>query len=90
MSKIYLLPYQEVAISSWVRETAQQQQGDIRFQALALLTPQESVEAYNVNLFDDGNLLAVHAKQITVMPKDIKLACKIWEDMVKYLPVLIW
>jgi histone H3/H4 len=35
---------------------------------------QEAVEAYNVGLFEDTNLCAVHAKTVTVMPKDMQLA----------------
>ena len=40
-----------------------------------------------VNLFEDAYLCTIHAKIITLMPKDIQLAQKIWGDMVKYLPV---
>ena len=35
---------------------------------------QEAAEAYLVGLFEDSNLCAIHAKQITIMPKDIQLA----------------
>ena len=70
----------------WVREIAQEEWGDLRFQALALLTLQEVAEAYIVNLFEDANLCAVHVKCITLMPKDIQLAHRIWGEMVKCLP----
>ena len=65
----------------------QQQKGDLYFQATALLTLQEVMEAYVVNLFEDTSLCAIHTKCITVMPKDIQLACRIKRDMAKYLPV---
>ena len=38
---------------------------------------QEAAEAYLVGLFEDTNLCAIHAKRVTIMPKDIKLARKI-------------
>ena len=61
----------------WVREIVQEQWGNLRFQALALLILQEMAEAYIINLFEDAKLCAVHAKHITFMPKDIQLACRI-------------
>ena len=35
---------------------------------------QEASEAYLVSLFEDTNLCAIHAKHVTIMPKDIQLA----------------
>ncbi len=34
-------------------------------------------EAYLVGLFEDTNLAAIHAKRVTIMPKDIQLARRI-------------
>ena len=34
----------------------------------------EAAEAYVVSLFEDTNLCAIHAKRVTIMPKDIQLA----------------
>lgn len=39
--------------------------------------PQEASEAYLVGLFEDTNLCAIHAKRVTIMPKDIQLARRI-------------
>ena len=47
---------------------------ELRFQNSAIGALQEAVEAYLVGLFEDTNLCAIHAKQITIMPKDIQLA----------------
>jgi histone H3 len=47
---------------------------DLRFQSLAVLALQEASEAYMVGLFEDTNLCAVHAKRVTIMPRDIYLA----------------
>lgn len=38
---------------------------------------QEAAEAYLVSLFEDTNLCAIHAKRVTIMPKDIQLARRI-------------
>ncbi len=38
---------------------------------------QEAAEAYLVGLFEDTNLCAIHAKRVTIMPKDIQLARRI-------------
>jgi histone H3 len=42
------------------------------------LALQEAAEAYLVGLFEDTNLCAIHAKRVTIMPKDIQLARHIW------------
>ena len=44
-----------------------------RFQSTSLLAMQESVEAFSVGLFKDANLCAIHAKRVTIMPKDMQL-----------------
>ncbi|KAF8539211.1 histone-fold-containing protein [Trichophaea hybrida] len=49
----------------------------IRFQSHALLALQEATEAFLVHLFEDANLLAIHARRVTVMQKDIQLARRI-------------
>ena len=49
----------------------------VRFQSMALAALQEAVENFLVGLFEDVNLLAVHAKRVTVMPRDIRLALRI-------------
>mgnify|MGYP001559138690 CR=1 FL=1 len=66
------LPFQRL-----IREIAQSQRGDMRFQSHALLALQEAAEAYLVGLFEDANLCAIHAKRVTIFPKDIALARRI-------------
>ena len=51
--------------------------GKISFQTDAIKALQESCEAYLVGLFEDTNLCAIHAKRVTIMPKDIQLARRI-------------
>uniref|UniRef100_U5GK72 Core Histone H2A/H2B/H3 domain-containing protein n=1 Tax=Populus trichocarpa TaxID=3694 RepID=U5GK72_POPTR len=48
-----------------------------RFQSSAVAAFQEAAEAYLVGLFEDTNLCAIHAKRVTIMPKDIQLARRI-------------
>ena len=50
---------------------------DLRFQGTAILALQEASESYLVGLFEDTNLCAIHAKRVTIMPKDIQLARRI-------------
>ena len=50
---------------------------DLRFEGAALLALQEAAEAYLIALLEDSNLLAIHAKRVTIMPKDIQLARRI-------------
>ena len=57
-----------------VREVAQDFKSDLRFNDNAIMALQEASEAYLVGLFEDSNKCALHAKRVTVMPKDIQLA----------------
>ena len=50
---------------------------DVRFQSTAMLALQEASEAYLVGLFEDSNHCALHAKRVTIMPKDMQLARRI-------------
>jgi histone H3 len=63
-----------------VREIAQNFKTDLRFQSSAVMALQEASESYLVGLFEDTNLCAVHAKRVTIMPKDIQLARHIREE----------
>ncbi|KAF5185289.1 histone H3 [Thalictrum thalictroides] len=66
------LPFQRL-----VRELAQEYKADLRFQSHAVLALQEASEAYLVGLFEDTNLCAIHAKRVTILPKDMQLARRI-------------
>ncbi|ORY34901.1 histone H3 [Naematelia encephala] len=63
------LPFQRL-----VREIAQDFKTDLRFQSSAVMALQEASEAYLVSLFEDTNLAAIHAKRVTIQPKDMALA----------------
>ena len=66
------MPFQRL-----VREIAIDFKSDLRFQSKAILALQEASEAYLVGLFEDTNLCAIHAKRVTIFPKDISLARRI-------------
>ena len=66
------LPFQRL-----VREIASDFKTDLMFQSQAILALQEASEAYLVGLFEDTNLVAIHAKRVTILPKDIQLARRI-------------
>ncbi|KAL7056905.1 hypothetical protein AAHC03_019215 [Spirometra sp. Aus1] len=48
-----------------------------RWQGIAIDALQEAAEALLVTLFSDANLCALHAKRVTVMPKDFFLLRKL-------------
>ena len=66
------LPFQRL-----VREVARDFNTEIRFQSLAILALQEAAEDYLISLFQDTNLCAIHAKRVTITPKDMALARRI-------------
>jgi histone H3 len=69
------LPFQRL-----IREIASDFKTDLRFQSSAVLALQEASESYIVSLFEDTNLCAIHAKRVTIMPKDMQLARRIRGD----------
>lgn len=66
------LPFQRL-----VREIAQDFHSDLKFQSHAILALQEASEVYLVGVFEDTNLCALHAKRVTIFPKDMQLARRI-------------
>ena len=66
------LPFQRL-----VREIAGEFKHDLRFQSSAVIALQEASEAYLVGLFEDTNLACIHAKRVTIMPRDVQLARRI-------------
>ncbi|KAK0189181.1 histone 3 [Armillaria mellea] len=57
-----------------IRKLPFQRLTDLRFQSSAVMALQEAAEAYLVSLFEDTNLAAIHAKRVTIQPKDLALA----------------
>ena len=50
---------------------------DFQIASAAVGALQDAAEAYLIGLFKDTNLCAIHAKRVTIMPKDIQLARRI-------------
>ena len=68
----------KLPFSRLVREIAQEVgKTDLRFQGSAIICLQEAAEAFLVSLLEDANLCAIHAKRVTIMPKDVQLARRI-------------
>jgi histone H3 len=57
-----------------VREIAQEFKSDLRFQTSAISALREAAEGYLTSLFGDTQLCAIHAKRVTIQPKDMQLA----------------
>ena len=65
----------------WViYEIMQGIRNDLRIQAVAIKGLQEASEAYLVGLFEDSNLCTIHAKWVTIMPRDVQLARRICRE----------
>ena len=60
-----------------VCEVAQDFKTDLHFQRQAIAALQEAAKAYLVGLFEDTNLCCIHAKRVTIAPKDLQLARRI-------------
>ena len=75
--KTVCLMIQKLPFQRLVREIAQDFKTDLRFQSSSILALQEASEAYIIGLFEDTNLSAIHAKRVTIMPKDVQLARRI-------------
>lgn len=64
-----------------VREIAQEFHLErLMFQSAALGALHEASEAFLIRLFEDTNLCAIHAKRVTIFPRDIALARRIRGD----------
>ena len=51
---------------------------NLRLQMSALRALQEGTESYIVGLMEDTNLCVIHGKCVTIIPRDIQLAHRIW------------
>jgi histone H3 len=50
---------------------------DLQMQSTAVLALQEAAEYFMVDVFSNTNLCALHGKRVTIMVKDLVLACRI-------------
>lgn len=70
----------KMAFQRLVREIALNINNQIRFQSTALFMLQEVAEAFLIGMFEDVNLCALHAKRVTIMPRDFILARRLRRD----------
>ena len=70
-----LLP--RAALQRVVKEITGKYYPDARYSYGAIDAIQQCVESYMIGLFEDTTLCAVHAKRMTVMTKDMRLARRI-------------
>ena len=71
------LPFSRLVKEIAVRESRSSGVAGLRFQSSALFALQEAAEAYLVALMEDTVLCCVHARRVTIMPKDMTLARRI-------------
>ena len=69
------LPFQRL-----VQEILQAQRNDLKIQGLVVKALQEAGEVFLVGLLEQANLCTIHAKHVTIMPKDLQLARRIRRD----------
>ena len=72
----------KLPFSRLVREVAQDFKTDLLFQRSAIGALQEAAENFLISLMEDTNLCAIHAKRVTIFPKDMQLARKLRNDKV--------
>lgn len=60
-----------------LREVLSEKHPEYRIQASAVEALHHATEAYVIDLFEDSNLCAIHAKRVTVMSNDLQLVKKI-------------
>ena len=76
---IHRLPFARL-----VKEITLTYHHSLQWQSIAIEAVQHACEDYIVGLMEDANLSAIHAKRITIMPKDLYLAQRIRGDKYSY------
>ena len=67
----------KLAFLRLVHEILQNEKSWFHIQAGTILTLHEAMESHLIHLFKDTNMCDIHTKHVTIMPKDMKLACRI-------------
>ncbi|KFO33851.1 Histone H3.3 type 2 [Fukomys damarensis] len=70
----------QTASQCLVQEIALYFKADLHFHSTGIGALQEAKEADLVGLFEDANLCAIHAKHVTITPKDMELSHHICGD----------
>eukprot|EP00804_Cyclotella_cryptica_P013676 CCRYP_016120-RD/>CCRYP_016120-RD protein AED:0.37 eAED:0.30 QI:0/-1/0/1/-1/0/1/0/57 len=56
----------------------------MHYTATALAASQEASEAYLIGLMEDTNLCSIHARRVTIMPKDMQLSWRIRREYERF------
>ncbi|ELR03085.1 hypothetical protein GMDG_08876, partial [Pseudogymnoascus destructans 20631-21] len=64
-----------------VRKIAQDFKSNLRFQQSAILALQKAAECFLIREFEMTNLLAIHAKRVTIQAKDMVLVRRLRDMM---------
>ncbi len=83
--KITQLSIARRPFSRLVREVCNKQKADLRWKKDALEALQCASEAFLIQVFEDANLLAIHGKRITVMPRDIVLLKRLQPNRFRFM-----
>ena len=67
----------KIPFQRFIKEISPGINTNLRFQCSAVLALLTASESYLIKLFEDANLCAIHAKRLTVIPKDIRLSCRL-------------
>ena len=80
-----------------VREISQSLKREVQWSAVALGVIQEAAKQMATSIFKDANLCAIHAKRVTLMDRDLRLANRIrsdlglrHQDQDYYFPMMPW
>ncbi len=68
-------PHPEAPFQHLVRELVCIIKSNLQMQSTAVLALHEAAEAFLTDVFSDTNLCAIHDEHVTIMPKDMALAC---------------
>ena len=66
-----------------VRDILQKEHAFHMIQVGAVLALHEAAEVYLIRLLEDTNICTIHAKGITILPRDMQLAHKIRGETLK-------
>ena len=67
----------KVSAEAHVRIDIEMTNEEYRWQSDTIKSLQQAAEYYLVSLMDDANMCAIHAKRVTIIPKDIQLVRRI-------------
>ena len=74
---------QKMPFLRMVREILQKDHAWYYIQASAVLALHEAAESYLIHIMEDTIMCTIHAKWVTILPKDMQLVRQIWGEDLK-------